>query len=69
MKVSARNALPGTVRGIVKGPMNSLVRIEIATGVVVSAMVTTEALGELGLAEGMPAYALIKASSVLVGVD
>lgn len=60
MKVSARNVLPGIVRGIVKGPMNSLVRIEIAPGVVVSAMVTTK---------GMPACALIKASSVLVGVD
>ncbi|MGA8056590.1 MAG: TOBE domain-containing protein [Burkholderiales bacterium] len=69
MKVSARNVLPGTVVGITKGPMNTLVRIEIAPGVVVSAMVTTEAIAELGLAEGKRAYAVMKASSILVGVD
>jgi molybdopterin-binding protein len=69
MKVSARNVLAGTIRGITKGPMNTLVRIEIAPGVIVSAMVTTEAIQDLELAEGKRAYALVKASSILVGVD
>lgn len=69
MKVSARNQLQGTVKSVTAGAVNSEVVIEIAPGVVVTAQVTSSSVARLGLREGMPAYAIIKADSVMVGMD
>lgn len=69
MKVSARNQLKGTVKKITHGSINSEVTLEIAPGVEVTAQVTTASVGSLGLKEGGTAYALIKADSVMVGVE
>jgi molybdopterin-binding protein len=69
MKLSARNALKGKVIKVTKGAMNSLVIIEIAPGVQPSAVVTGEAVKELGLIKGKEAYAIIKAPNVILGVD
>ena len=69
MKISARNILPGTVTSIKKGPVSALVTILIAPEVEITASITADALKELKLKKGSPAFALIKASSVLVGVD
>lgn len=69
MKISARNQLRGRVVEIRKGATTAHVRIEIATGAVVTASITNEAVDELGLAIGGEAVAVIKASDVMVGVD
>lgn len=69
MKTSARNQFKGTVREIVKGPVSAEVTIEIAQGVRVVATISTRSAESLGLAVGKPAYALVKASSVVVGVE
>ncbi|OAM91375.1 TOBE domain-containing protein [Termitidicoccus mucosus] len=69
MKLSARNILPGKITAIKKGPISSLITIEIAPGVSISASVTTSAATELKLKKGMTASAVIKASSVMVGVE
>jgi len=69
MKISARNQLKGTVVDVVKGATTSHVRIDIGGGVVVTASITNEAVDELGLAKGKQAYAVIKASDVLVAID
>ncbi len=69
MKLSARNRLKGKVTGIEKGAVNSTVRIDVGGGTEVTAMITNAAVSELGLAEGSDAYAVIKASDVLVGVE
>ena len=69
MKVSARNQLKGTVRKITHGSINSEVTLEIAPGVEITAQITTASIGSLGLKEGATAYALIKADSVMVGVN
>ena len=69
MKLSARNRLKGKVVGIEKGAVNSTVRIDIGGGAVVTAMITNVAVDELGLAVGGSAYAVVKASDVMVGVD
>lgn len=69
MKVSARNQLKGTVRKITHGTINSEVTLEIAPGVEITAQITTASIGSLGLKEGATAYALIKADSVMVGVE
>jgi molybdopterin-binding protein len=69
MKLSARNVLAGKIVSVKKGPISSLVVIEVAPGVKLTASVTADAAKQLKLAKGNPAYAVIKASSVMVGVD
>ena len=69
MKLSARNQLPGTVVAIEEGAVNGIVKIEVAPGVVVSSSITKASIQELGLSVGDTAYAVIKASSVMVGID
>ena len=68
MKVSARNTLEGKIVEITKGATTSHVRIDIG-GAVVTASITNEAVADLSLAVGKEAYAVIKASDVMVGVD
>lgn len=69
MKLSARNQFKGTVVGIQEGAVNGIVRIDIGGGNVMSATISMNAIQELGLAVGKPAYAVVKATSVMVGVD
>lgn len=67
-RFSARNQLAGTVQHIQKGAINSEVAIKLGGGTLVNAVVTNEAVVELGLAPGVAASALIKASHVVLGV-
>lgn len=69
MKISARNILPGTVKAIKKGPISSVITLDIAPGLEVVSSITTESAASLKLKKGQRAYAIIKASSVLMGVD
>lgn len=69
MRLSARNQLPGTVIAIEKGAVNGIVTIEVAPGLVITSSITNAAIEELGLTEGAKAVAVIKASSVMVGVE
>jgi molybdate transport system regulatory protein len=69
MKISARNQLKGTVKSITPGAVNSEVAIEVAPGIEVTAQITSSSVARLGLKPGATAYALIKADSVMVGVD
>jgi molybdopterin-binding protein len=69
MKVSARNTLPGIVRKIEEGAVNAEVTIELAPKLVMVSIITLDAVKNLGLKVGERAYAVIKASSVMVGVD
>jgi molybdopterin-binding protein len=68
MKISARNRLKGAITDIIKGATTSHVRIDIG-GAVVTASITNEAVDELKLKVGGQAYAVVKASDVMVGVD
>ena len=69
MKISARNQLKGTVKKITHGAINSEVTLEIAPGVEVVAQITSASVANLGLKEGVSAYALIKVDSVMIGVE
>ena len=69
MKISARNKLRGTVVEVTKGATTAHVRIDVGGGAVVTASITNEAVDELKLAKGQAAYAIIKASDVMIGVD
>lgn len=68
MKISARNKLKGTIVEVKKGATTAHVRIDVG-GHTVTAVITNESADELQLAPGKPAYAIIKASDVMVGVD
>ena len=69
MKISARNQLKGKVSQIQEGAVNGIVAIDIGNGNVVSATISMTAIKELDLQVGKEAYAIIKATSVMVGVD
>lgn len=68
MKISARNRLKGVVVDVVKGATTAHVRIDVG-GTIVTASITNESVDELKLAKGQNAYAIIKASDVMVGID
>jgi molybdopterin-binding protein len=68
MRISARNQLKGKVVEVQKGQTTAHVRIDV-NGIIVTAAITNEAVDELGLKVGQDAYAVVKASDVMVGVD
>lgn len=69
LKVSARNILKGTVTTVRKGVVNSEVELLLPCGESIVSVVTNESVENLDLREDTDAYALIKASSVMVGRD
>jgi molybdopterin-binding protein len=68
MRISARNALKGKIVEVNKGATTSHVKIDVG-GTVVTASITNTSVDELGLEVGKTAYAVIKASDVMVGID
>ncbi len=69
MKLSARNQFKGKIVGIQEGAVNGIVKIDIGGGNVMSATISMNAIQELGLKVGKEAYAVVKATSVMVGID
>jgi molybdate transport system regulatory protein len=68
-KVSTRNKLCGTVVRCIEGAVNGELAIELPGGRTVTAIITNESIRGLGLKEGVPACALIKATDVLLAVN
>jgi molybdopterin-binding protein len=68
LKLSARNQLKGKVVSIKEGAVNAIVVIDIGGGNKISATISMDAVKELGLQVGSDAYAVIKATSVMVGI-
>ena len=69
MKLSARNQIAGTIKDVHKGATTAHVEIDVGGGTVITASITNEAVDQLKLAKGQKAYAVIKASDVMVGTD
>jgi len=66
LKLSARNQLKGRIIAVEKGTTTAHVRIDIG-GAVITSSITNEAIDDLGLKVGDEAYAVIKASDVMIG--
>jgi molybdopterin-binding protein len=69
MKISARNNIAGTVTNVKLGPVSAEVTINVAPGIDIVSVISATSATDLKLKAGMRAYAVIKASSVMVGVD
>ena len=69
MNISARNIWPGTVTHIETGAVNDVVSVKLRGGAVVTSVITKNSVQRLGLKEGSQAMVVIKASSVMLGLD
>ena len=67
-KLSARNQLKGKIVEVKKGATTSHVRLDIGNGIVITSAITNEAVADLNLKAGDEAWAVIKASDVMIGV-
>ena len=67
-KLSTRNTMKGTITKIIEGPVSTEVDIDVGAGNAITAVITLGSAKNLGLKQGGEAYALFKASSVIVGV-
>lgn len=68
MKISARNRLKGRIVEVKKGATTAHVRLDVG-GTVVTASITNEAVDELGLSVDKEAFAVVKASDVMIAID
>jgi molybdopterin-binding protein len=68
MKISARNVLKGKIVEVTKGSTTAHVKIDVG-GTIVTSSITNAAVDDLKLAVGKEAYAVVKASDVMIGVD
>jgi molybdopterin-binding protein len=66
-KLSARNQIKGKIVGVEKGMTTAHIRIDIGGGVILTSSITNEAVDELALKQGDDAWAVVKASDVMIG--
>ena len=69
MKISARNVLKGKVVKVMRGAVNAEVTLQLSNGVQIVSIITNASVENLGLEEGKEAYAVIKASNVMIALD
>jgi len=69
MQISARNVLKGKVKKVTPGAVNSEIIIEVTGGVEMVSIITKSSAERLGLKPGKEVYAIVKASSVMIGID
>jgi molybdopterin-binding protein len=69
LRVSARNVLKGKVKSVEHGSVNSEVVLQLPGGTEIVSIITKTAAQNLGLKEGKEAYAIIKASNIILGTD
>ena len=69
MNISARNVFRGTITSIIRGAVNAEIDLALADGTILCSVITIGAVENLGLKEGMEAYAIIKANSIILGTN
>lgn len=68
LKLSARNQLSGEIVSIQEGAVNAVVTLKTDGGSQITSVISIAAVKELGLAAGIEATAIVKATSVMIGV-
>lgn len=68
MKLSARNNLKGTVKSVDEGLITSKVVIDLGNGNEIVSIISKDAIADLKLEVGKPAFAIVKSTEVIVGV-
>ncbi len=69
MKLSARNVLKGAIKAIEIGAVNVEVILKVAPGLELTSIITKKSCENLGLQIGKEAFAVIKASNVIIGIE
>lgn len=69
MKLSARNQLTGTVTEVHEGAVTTTVKIRLKGGDIITSSITAEAAADLGVQVGQQVTAIVKASSVILGIE
>jgi molybdopterin-binding protein len=69
MKVSARNLIPGKIKEITQGAVNSEIIVEVSPGVEIVSIITKRSVESMGLKVGSQVKAMVKASSVMIVTD
>jgi molybdopterin-binding protein len=69
MKLSARNVLKGKVLEVKRGQTTAHVKLDVGGGIVITSSITMESVDDLKLKQGDAAYAVSKASDVILGID
>jgi molybdopterin-binding protein len=69
MKLSARNQLKGKILSIKEGAVNGIVTLDIGGGNKMTSTISMDAIKELDLKVGGSAYAIVKATAVMIGID
>ena len=68
LEISARNQLTGTITSVEEGAVNAIVKLDVADNIGITSTISIEAVRSLGLQAGNTATAIIKATSVMIGV-
>jgi molybdate transport system regulatory protein len=68
MKLSARNQLAGEIVNVQEGAVNAIVTVKTDGGSTLYATISMLGIKELGIAPGVKAKAVIKATSVMIAV-
>jgi len=69
MKISARNVLAGTVEKVTKGAVNAEINLILEGGEKIAAIITNASAAALKLKKGAAAFAVVKASEVMIGTE
>ena len=69
MKLSARNQFKGKIVSITEGAVNGIVTLDIGGGHIITSTISMDSIKNLNLKVGSDAYAIIKATSVMVGIE
>lgn len=69
MEISARNTIKGKIKNVILGPVSAEVVLSITPGIEIVAVISAPSAKALKLKKGKKAYAIIKASSVMIGTD
>lgn len=68
MKLSARNQIKGKIVEVREGAVEALVKLDVG-GQLITAVVTVDAVKDMGLVVGDEAVAIIKADHVILGKE